>query len=90
MTADPTTSCSDPVAGESSEIGVSCRLPLFALFTGAAVWLVVASLLGLVASLKFHSPDFLASCSFLTYGRVHPAAVNALLYGLTAAGCTRP
>jgi cytochrome c oxidase cbb3-type subunit 1 len=54
---------------------------LFVLFISAAVWLVIASVLGLIASIKFHSPDFLAGCSILTYGRVHPAAVNALLYG---------
>jgi len=82
VTADSSTSCCTvPAADESSEIDASCRAPLFVLFLGAAVWLIVASVLGLIASLKFHSPDFLADCSCLTYGRVHPAAVNALLYG---------
>jgi len=51
------------------------------MFTGAACWLIVSSLLGLIASIKFHSPTFLADCSWMTYGRVHPAATNALLYG---------
>ncbi len=51
------------------------------LFLGAAVWLVIASVLGMVATLKFHSPNLLADCAWLTYGRVHPAATNALLYG---------
>lgn len=51
------------------------------MFLGAAFWLVVSSVFGLIASIKFHSPNFLADSSYLTYGRVHPAATNALLYG---------
>jgi cytochrome c oxidase cbb3-type subunit 1 len=38
-------------------------------------------LLGLIASIKFHAPQFLADCPCLTYGRVQPAADDALLYG---------
>jgi cytochrome c oxidase cbb3-type subunit 1 len=51
------------------------------IFVGAAKWLVIGSIFGLIASIKFHSPNFLADCSWLTYGRVRPAAVNILLYG---------
>ncbi len=65
----------------TSEIDESCRVPLFTLFVSAAVWAVIASVFGLIASIKFHDPNFLASCSWLTYGRVHPLATNALLYG---------
>jgi cytochrome c oxidase cbb3-type subunit I len=64
-----------------SEIDASCRVPLLALFGGAAVWLVVGLVLGLIASIKFHAPDFLGGCPLLTYGRVLPAANDALLYG---------
>jgi cytochrome c oxidase cbb3-type subunit I len=60
---------------------MSCRLPSFVLFAGAAVWGVMASALALIASIKFHSPEFLAGCTWLTYGRAHAAAVNAQLYG---------
>lgn len=63
------------------EIDASCRVPLFLLFAKSSGWLVVASVLGLLASIKFHSPDFLAGHGSLTYGRLHPAAVDALLYG---------
>ena len=59
----------------------SCAVPLLALFGGAALWLVVWSVLAMIASIKFHAPDFLADCPWLTYGRVQPAADNALLYG---------
>jgi cytochrome c oxidase cbb3-type subunit 1 len=64
-----------------SETDASCLLPLLALFGGAALWLVVGLLLALVASIKFHAPDFLGGCPMLTYGRVLPAANDALLYG---------
>ena len=63
------------------KLDASCRVPLLALFGGAALWLVVGSVLAMIASIKFHAPDFLADCPWLTYGRVQPAADNALLYG---------
>ncbi|HUZ07796.1 MAG TPA: cbb3-type cytochrome c oxidase subunit I, partial [Candidatus Paceibacterota bacterium] len=37
--------------------------------------------LALLASIKFHAPGFLDGCSALTYGRIQPAANDALLYG---------
>jgi len=64
-----------------SEINASLRVPLLALFGGAAVWLVVGLVLGLIAGIKFHAPDFLGGCPLMTYGRVAPAANDAVLYG---------
>jgi cytochrome c oxidase cbb3-type subunit 1 len=63
------------------KIDASLRVPLLALFGGAAFWLVVSSVLAMIASIKFHAPDFVAHCPWLTYGRVQPAADDALLYG---------
>ncbi len=71
----------ETAAAAPAEIDASCRLPLLVMFSSAAVWLVVASLLGMVATLKFHSPNLLADCPCFTYGRVHPASLNALIYG---------
>jgi cytochrome c oxidase cbb3-type subunit 1 len=68
-------------AASVSEIDASCRAPLFVLFSSAVTWLLVSSFFGLIASLKFHKPDFLSNCAWLTYGRVHPVATNALVYG---------
>jgi cytochrome c oxidase cbb3-type subunit 1 len=80
MNASSTTSsASDSIS--IAEIDESCRVPLFQMFVSGAVWLVVASVFALLASLKFHKPDFLADCAALTYGRVHPVATNALIYG---------
>jgi cytochrome c oxidase cbb3-type subunit 1 len=63
------------------ETDASCRLPLLVLFVSAAVWLAIGSSFSIIASLKLHNPNFLADCSWLTYGRVRPAANNCLLYG---------
>ena len=65
----------------TGEIDASCRAPLLVLFGNAAFWLLVASVFGLVASLKFHAPNLLSGCSWFTYGRVHAVATTAFLYG---------
>jgi len=57
------------------------RIPLLTLFKSAIIWLVIATMFGLIASIKLHSPDFLANCSVLTYGKVEPIFWNALVYG---------
>lgn len=64
-----------------SAIDASCRVPLLALLGGAVVWLVVGLALALVASLVFHMPEKFANCPFLSYGRLLPAANDAILYG---------
>ena len=69
------------VSSLAPPVDASLRVPLLALFGGAALWLVVGSVLALIASIKFHAPDFLAGCPGLTYGHVQPAADDALLYG---------
>jgi cytochrome c oxidase cbb3-type subunit 1 len=65
----------------TNKIDVSCRVPLLVLFGGAALWLVVGSLLALLASLTFHMPDKFGDCPWGTYGHLQPAADDALLYG---------
>jgi len=54
---------------------------MLTLFGSALVWLLIASLLGLINSLKFHAPGFLAAQPYLSYGRVHAAENAAFLYG---------
>jgi cytochrome c oxidase cbb3-type subunit I len=66
---------------EYSAIDASCRVPLLVLFGVAAVWLIVGLALAIIASLTFHNPEWLANCPFLTYGRLQPAANDAILYG---------
>jgi len=75
----PVPTATEPAA--PAEIDRSCRWPVLLLFLLAVCWLVIASGLTLVASLKFHAPRLLADSAWLTYGRLQPAAANALLYG---------
>jgi cytochrome c oxidase cbb3-type subunit I len=65
----------------AQKIDASCRVPLLVLFGGAALWLVVSSVLALIASLTFHIPEKFGDCPWLTYGHLQPAADDALLYG---------
>lgn len=69
------------ITDATSPMDASLCAPLLALLGGAAVWLVVGLALGLIAGIKFHAPEFLSACPLLTYGRVVPAANDAVLYG---------
>lgn len=59
----------------------SLRHPVMFFLTSGAAWLAVSILLGVIASAKVHNPGFLSTCPLLTYGRVFPAHLNALVYG---------
>ncbi len=69
-----------------SKIDSSCRLPLFTLFSGAALWLVLSSVFGLAASMTFHKPSMFADCTVGTYGRAYPAWSHLLVYGFAIPG----
>lgn len=91
MSADVSTrpdepAVSHPAPGTPFALSACARAGLLTLLTGAAVWVMVSSVLGLTASIKFHSPGFLAEPAWLTYGRVRPAAVHALIYGFAIPG----
>ncbi len=70
-----------PTSAESGEIDASLKVPVIVLLAFAILWLLGASALGVIAAIKLHTPAFLGGCEFLTYGRVYPAALNALAYG---------
>lgn len=70
---------------------MSVRMPALLLLWAGAKWLVAATLLGLLVSLKFHGPALLSDCAWTSYGRLQPAFWNALIYGFglsTAWGCS--
>jgi cytochrome c oxidase cbb3-type subunit I len=70
-----------PHSAEASVIDASLRTPLVVLIGSALVWLLIASVLGLVSAWKLHTPSFLDSSEFLTYGRIQPAQSNAFIFG---------
>lgn len=66
---------------ERAAIDRSTRYPVMFFFTSAAAWLLVATLLGLISSLKLRLPGLWDDFSVLGYGRLFPAHLNALVYG---------
>jgi len=79
--ANDNTNCA--AAPTNAELDASCRGPVAFLLISASLWLVVATVLGLIAAWQLQAPGFLAGCQWFTHGRVKPAAFNALLYGFT-------
>ncbi|MFM8469288.1 MAG: cbb3-type cytochrome c oxidase subunit I [Limisphaerales bacterium] len=78
QTSSPTACATAPSA---AQVEASCRLPvLFLAFSGMA-WLLFGAVLALLASVQLYHPTFMEGCAWVTYGRLRPAAVNALAYG---------
>ncbi|MFV0284193.1 MAG: cbb3-type cytochrome c oxidase subunit I [Castellaniella sp.] len=47
----------------------------------AIVWLVLASVFGLISSIKLHNPEFLTQYAWLTFGRTRTLHLNMVAYG---------
>jgi cytochrome c oxidase cbb3-type subunit 1 len=69
-----------------TEIDSSYRFPTLFLASKAVGWLLLGSIFSLIASIKMHSPSFLANCPWVTYGVMVPAALNAVVYGFALQG----
>jgi cytochrome c oxidase cbb3-type subunit 1 len=59
----------------------SSRTPVLWWLTSAIAWLLIGSVFGLIASIKLHLPEWLVSDAVMTFGRVRPAHLNAVIYG---------
>ncbi len=66
---------------ERALIDASTRVPVLMFFTSAIVWLLIGTLLAGFTSFKMHMPDLFGGLSFLTWGRVRPAHMNAMVFG---------
>jgi cytochrome c oxidase cbb3-type subunit I len=66
---------------QRAAIDKSTRLPVLFFFTSATVWLLIATVLGLLGSLSLVVPDLLPAGQFLHAGKLQPAFINALVYG---------
>lgn len=62
-------------------VDASLREPVFLLAFAAVKWLILASVVGLLAVVQSHTPDFLAYCEYTSAGRLEPIFTNALVYG---------
>src|SRR5690606_37274810 len=54
---------------------------VFFFYCCAVIWLLVASTVGLSASIKLHEPDWLVQEAWLTFGRIRTIHLNAVAYG---------
>ncbi len=77
----PMTSTDHHDRTEQMEIDASAKWPVLVFIGSALFWLIIGGALQLVGSLQLHTPAFLSGCAWFTYGRVAPAAENALVYG---------
>jgi cytochrome c oxidase cbb3-type subunit 1 len=75
---------SDVALKERIDADRSTRRPALLFFHSALVWLLVGSVAGLLASLKFQFPDWLSGEAFLTFGRLRTVHLNAVSYGWTS------
>ncbi len=66
---------------EQMEIDASAKWPVLVFFGAALFWLLLGGALQLVAAIQLHTPEFLPQSAWFTYGRIAPAAQNALVYG---------
>ena len=84
-TVTGTTPLSDDLIQEDlrarAEADKSSSLVVGICLTLAVIWLLIASVAGLVSSVKLHSPDWLAQYSWLTFGRIRPIHLNLVAYG---------
>lgn len=79
----------DPAKAAQLEIELAERLEAdrstsfvtFVFLSCAIVWLIFASSAGLISSIKLHSPDFLTSQAWLTFGRLRTLHLNSVAYG---------
>ena len=71
-------------ARERRAIDASCRVPVLYFAASSVFWLLVGSVLALLASFKLHSPYFLTNTPELTFGRVRMAHLQAVGLGWSA------
>ena len=67
-----------------AEIDASCRVPVLFFFISGLAWLLAGTVLALVASIKLHTPGFLAGWEWLTFSNVRTAHLNTVIYGFAS------
>lgn len=64
-----------------SEVDASIRVAALFFIVSAVAWLIISTGLTLITAYQSYQPDFMSGCEFVTYGRLYPASVNAMLFG---------
>jgi cytochrome c oxidase cbb3-type subunit 1 len=68
-------------AAERAAVDDSARWPVLFFFGNGLLWLMLATVLGLIAAIELSFPNFLSQVPFLSYGRIWPAFTNTLSFG---------
>jgi cytochrome c oxidase cbb3-type subunit I len=71
-------------ATDVTVIDSQARGPLLLLLGSGIVWLVFSGVLAVITSIQLHSPQFLAGCPWLTFGRAQALRETAFIYGWAA------
>ena len=74
-------SVSDSDAKARDDADKSTSLVVGVCVTLAVVWLVLASVAGLISSIKMHEPDWWVQYGWITFGRIRPIHLNMVAYG---------
>lgn len=77
---DPQVATTKPKVALSA-VDREMRLPVIMFTTFGILWLLAGTFFAMVASIKLHSPEFLANFEPLTFGRARSAHLNAMAYG---------
>ncbi len=72
--------CSIDGALSAQTVEQSARVPLLLLVLSSFKWFAISSFFGIIAFAQLHAPG-MSKLPFLTYGRVYPVFVDALVYG---------
>jgi cytochrome c oxidase cbb3-type subunit 1 len=81
---DPSAARTQPNAAEVAarlRADQSSSLVVGVCLTMAVVWLVLASVAGLISSIKLHAPDWWVDEAWITFGRIRPIHLNLVAYG---------
>jgi cytochrome c oxidase cbb3-type subunit 1 len=63
------------------EVDDSMRKPAMLFLVSAVFWLLAGTLLAMVAAIKATNQDFLSDSEWMTFGRIHAAHLNTMIYG---------
>ena len=66
---------------ELSEIDASIRFSALYFVISATFWLMIGTVLALITAYQSHESSFLAGCEYMTFGRLYPASINAMVFG---------
>src|SRR5581483_12156334 len=78
---DPAPAAATAPVPSVAEIEASIRLPAGFLIFKSVGWLILAGIMSLLNASQLTTPGLLAHCPWMTYGRIHPAASVAFIYG---------